>query len=104
LTKQPTETIIHRPVAAPHGGRRQIGTAAGIGSEQVAGFRLECMAGFVGIRIVNGARVRLARANLFQTLMSFNGVVDARIEFHFGLFADNKCRRQDGLDNKMLGL
>jgi hypothetical protein len=54
--------------------------------------------------VVNGAPVRLARANLFQSLMSFDGAVDARIEFHFGLFADNKCRRQDGLDNKMLGL
>jgi hypothetical protein len=35
---------------APQGGRHQIGTPAGFGSEQVAGFRLECMAGFVGIR------------------------------------------------------
>ena len=34
----------------PQGGRHQIGTLAGFGSEQVAGFRLECMAGFVGIR------------------------------------------------------
>jgi hypothetical protein len=34
----------------PQGGRHQIGTPAGFGSEQVAGFRLECMAGFVGIR------------------------------------------------------
>jgi hypothetical protein len=42
-----------RPVpsaAAPCGGRHQIGTPAGFGSEQVAGFILECMAGFVGIR------------------------------------------------------
>jgi hypothetical protein len=32
------------------GGRHQIGTLAGFRSEQVAGFLLECMAGFVGIR------------------------------------------------------
>ena len=32
------------------GGRFQIGTLAGFKSEQVAGFLLECMAGFVGIR------------------------------------------------------
>jgi hypothetical protein len=33
------------------GGRHQIGTPAGFGSEQVAGFTLECMADFIGIRI-----------------------------------------------------
>jgi hypothetical protein len=54
--------------------------------------------------VVNGAPVRLNRANLFQTLMSFEGAVEARIEFQFGLFADNKCRLRDGLDNKALGL
>ena len=54
--------------------------------------------------VVNGAAARLSRANLFQTLLSFDGTVDARIEFHFGLFADNKCRIRDGLDNKSLGL
>jgi len=32
------------------GGRHQIGTLAGFRSEYVAGFVLECMAGFVGIR------------------------------------------------------
>ena len=46
--------------------------------------------------IVNGAAARLSRANLFQTLMSFDRAVDARIEFQFGLFADNACRRRDG--------
>jgi hypothetical protein len=56
------------------------------------------------LAVVNGAKVALARANLFQTLMSFNGAVDARIEFHFGLFANNKCRLRDGAENKMLGL
>jgi hypothetical protein len=54
--------------------------------------------------VVNESPARLARANLFQTLMSFDGAVDARIEFHFGLFAANKCRLRDGLDNKALGL
>jgi hypothetical protein len=48
LTKQPKETII--PATRSGGGRHQIGTQAGFGSEQVAGFRLECMAGFIGIR------------------------------------------------------
>ena len=32
------------------GGRHQIGTPAGFKSESVAGFLLECLAGFVGIR------------------------------------------------------
>ena len=54
--------------------------------------------------VVNGAPVRLRRANLVQTLMSFDGAIDARIEFRFGLFADNKCRLRDGRDNKALGL
>ena len=47
---------------------------------------------------------RLTRANLLQTLVSFDGALDARLEFHFGLFADNTCRLRDGLDNKALGL
>jgi len=34
------------------GGRHQIGTLAGFRSEWAAGFVLECMAGFVGIRNV----------------------------------------------------
>jgi len=54
--------------------------------------------------VVNGAPARLTRANLMQTLVSFEGTLDARLEFHFGLFADNKCRLRDGLDNKALGL
>jgi hypothetical protein len=54
--------------------------------------------------VVNGAAARLARANLFQTLMWFDRAVDARIEFRFGLFADNSCRLRDGLDDKALGL
>jgi len=52
LTQPPKENIIPTTRrGAPHGGRHQIGTPAGFGSEQVAGFTLECMAGFVGIRI-----------------------------------------------------
>ena len=53
--------------------------------------------------VVNGAPARLTRANLMQTLVSFEGTLDARLEFHFGLFADNKCRLRDGQDNKALG-
>ena len=56
------------------------------------------------LAVVNAAPVRLRRANLLQTLVSFEGTVDARIEFRFGLFADNACRLRDGLDNKALGL
>jgi len=54
--------------------------------------------------VVNGAPVRLRRANLTQTLMSFSGAIDARIELHFGLFADNSCRLRDARDNQTLGL
>ena len=49
--------------------------------------------------VVNGSPARLTRANLFQTLVSFDGELDARLEFRFGLFADNKCRIRDGQDN-----
>ena len=56
------------------------------------------------LKVINGARARLSRANLLQTLVSFEGALDARLEFRFGLFADNTCRRRDGLDNKSLGL
>jgi hypothetical protein len=55
------------------------------------------------LRVVNGSPARLTRANLLQTLVSFEGALDARLEFHFGLFADNKCRLRDGQDNKALG-
>ena len=54
--------------------------------------------------VSNGAPVRLTRVNLVQTLLSFDGKIDARIEFRFGLFADNMCRLRDGLDNRALGL
>ena len=56
------------------------------------------------LRVVNSSPARLTRANLLQTLESFEGALDARLEFHFGLFADNKCRLRDGQDNKALGL
>jgi IstB-like ATP binding protein len=53
LTQQPKEKIIPTTRrGAPQGGRHQIGSPAGFGSEKVAGFTLECMAGFVGIRNV----------------------------------------------------
>jgi hypothetical protein len=39
-----------RPAGMLQGRRLQIGTMAGFKSERVAGFNLECMAGFVGIR------------------------------------------------------
>jgi hypothetical protein len=55
------------------------------------------------LRVVNDSPARLSRANLLQTLVSFEGALDARLEFHFGLFADNKCRLRDGQDNKALG-
>ena len=55
------------------------------------------------LRVVNSSPARLTRANLLQTLVSFEGALDARLEFHFGLFADNKCRLRDGQDNKALG-
>ena len=56
------------------------------------------------LRVVNSSPARLTRANLLHTLVSFEGALDARLEFHFGLFADNKCRLRDGQDNKALGL
>jgi hypothetical protein len=55
------------------------------------------------LRVVNSSPARLTRANLLQTLVSFEGALDARLEFHFGLFANNKCRLRDGQDNKALG-
>jgi hypothetical protein len=61
LTQQPKEKIIPSTRSGvPQGGRHQIGAPAGFGSEQVAGFRLECMAGFVGIR--NSANQRVFSA------------------------------------------
>jgi hypothetical protein len=51
LTAPQTRNIIQIDLCKQDaGGRYQIGTPAGFGSELVAGFILECMAGFVGIR------------------------------------------------------
>jgi hypothetical protein len=62
VTQQPKENIIPSTRSgAPQGGRHQIGTPAGFGSEQVAGFRLECMAGFVGIRSLLSLRLFILR-------------------------------------------
>src|ERR1700680_1918267 len=54
LTSPPNANIINmtRGNAQPR-GRHHVGTLAGFKSERVAGFRLECMAGFVGIRNPN---------------------------------------------------
>jgi hypothetical protein len=46
----------------PPGGRLQIGTVAGFKSERVAGFNLECMAGFVGIRTSTSRTRSIERA------------------------------------------
>jgi hypothetical protein len=54
--------------------------------------------------VSNGAPARLTRVNLMQTLLSFEGTIDARIEFRFGLFTDNTCRLRDGMDTRALGL
>ena len=48
-----TRKTSSRPAGMPPGGRLQIGTMAGFKSERVAGFNLECMAGFVGIRTLS---------------------------------------------------
>ena len=49
-------------------GRHHVGTLAGFKSERVAGFRLECMAGFVGIRIRNDDRENLMQLDLLTAL------------------------------------
>jgi hypothetical protein len=46
------------PPERRQGGRLQIGTMAGFKSERVAGFNLECMAGFIGIRILGDFFIR----------------------------------------------
>ena len=48
------------------GGRHQIGTPAGFKSESVADFRLECVAGFVGIRSQANEILRKASAYFAQ--------------------------------------
>jgi hypothetical protein len=54
--------------------------------------------------VANGAPVQLRRANLMQTLMSFQGAVDAELRFRFGLFQHNGCRLRDAVENKWMGL
>jgi hypothetical protein len=41
---------------------------------------------------------RLYRANLIQTLVLFEGRLDATIEFDFGFFGNASCRLRDGRD------
>ena len=55
-------------------GRHHVGTLAGFKSERVAGFRLECMAGFVGIRNSGGER----RFNLALDLDRLEKEIDLR--------------------------
>ncbi len=50
LTTPTARNIIQIDLRRDAGGRHQIGTPAGFRSEQVAGFLLEGMVGFVGIR------------------------------------------------------
>ena len=58
------------------GGRHQIGTLAGFKSEQVAGFLLECMAGFVGIRSFNKLKNSRRLATRYdKTMASYLGFV-----------------------------
>jgi len=63
LTASEIENIIRTTRGRPSpGGRLQIGMLAGFVSEWVAGFRLECMAGFIGIRTYHGERPIASRA------------------------------------------
>jgi hypothetical protein len=50
-----------------------------------------------------GNDVRLYRANGFQTLVRFKGEMNARFDFHFGLFGSSACRLQDYADMQRLG-
>jgi len=64
---QTAEAKHHRldPRKRTPGGRLQIGIPAGFRSESVAGFLLECMAGFVGIRtnaVIRSSLVCLPRS------------------------------------------
>jgi hypothetical protein len=51
------------------GGRHQIGIPAGFKSESVAGFLLECLAGFIGIRSHDAKRKR------YGPLIAVSGIV-----------------------------
>jgi hypothetical protein len=50
------------------------------------------------------AGARLLRANAIQTLLAFQGRLDARVRFEFGLFGAAKCRLQDAQDLDLLAL
>ena len=47
---------------------------------------------------------RLIRANGVLTLFEFQGRIDARVSFNFGLLGNHKCRLQDMRDLANLGL
>jgi hypothetical protein len=53
--------------------------------------------------VVNDAAARLTRGNLFQTLVSFERTVDARIEFRFGLFPTTAAGFWTGSTTRRLG-
>jgi len=50
--RHPEQIISMTRTGDASGGRLQIGILAGFASEHLAGFPLECMAGFIGIRIM----------------------------------------------------
>jgi len=49
-----------------------------------------------------GARLR--RANGLQTLLEFQGRIDAQVRFEFGLLGGAQCRLQDVRELDALGL
>jgi hypothetical protein len=52
----------------------------------------------------NISSARLTRANGIQTLLVFEGNVDLRVRFEFGLAGTTQCRRQDVRDLKSVGM
>jgi hypothetical protein len=52
----------------------------------------------------NRSDLRLYRANGFQTLLRFNGHVDARFKFRFGLFGSSACRLEDVAELRAVGI
>jgi len=47
-------------------------------------------------RVSGTENVKLHRANLIQTLVEFDRIVDVDIKMEFGLFGNSKCRIRDG--------
>jgi hypothetical protein len=47
---------------------------------------------------------RLVRANGTHTLLIFDGDIDVRVRFQFGLFGSASCRRQDAQDLRDIGV